>query len=100
MKKLLSLLVAVALLAGCSSTTDTEDKTIRIGATQVPHAEILEDVVKPILEEEGWDVDITVFTDYIQPNTVFTYLTTLFSSLLTGKKLLIPCVVLGQLNMT
>ena len=69
MKKLLSLLVAGALLAGCSNTTDTEDKTITIGATQVPHAEILNDVVKPALEADGWTVDVVEYTDYVQPNT-------------------------------
>ncbi len=38
-----------------------------VGATQVPHAEILE-VVKPVLAKEGVDLDIKVFSDYVQPN--------------------------------
>ncbi|HYG43790.1 MAG TPA: MetQ/NlpA family ABC transporter substrate-binding protein [Bordetella sp.] len=38
-----------------------------VGATQVPHAEILE-VVKPMLAKEGVELDIKVFTDYVQPN--------------------------------
>lgn len=70
MKKLLSLLVAGALLvgaAGCSAGED--DKTISIGATPVPHAQILNDVVKPALEEKGWTVDVVEFTDYVLPNT-------------------------------
>ncbi len=38
-----------------------------MGATAIPHAEILE-FVKPIVAKEGLDLDIRVFTDYIQPN--------------------------------
>ncbi|CAG7598223.1 MetQ/NlpA family ABC transporter substrate-binding protein [Leucobacter soli] len=38
-----------------------------VGATPVPHAEVLE-VVKPILADEGIELDIVVFQDFIQPN--------------------------------
>ena len=40
---------------------------ITIGATPVPHAEILE-FVKPKLKELGYDLDIKVFNDYVLPN--------------------------------
>ncbi|MFP3527481.1 MetQ/NlpA family ABC transporter substrate-binding protein, partial [Pantoea sp. SIMBA_072] len=36
-------------------------------ATPVPHAEILE-LIKPTLAKEGVDLQIKVFTDYVQPN--------------------------------
>ena len=45
------------------------DTTITIGATPVPHAQILNDVVKPLLEAKGWKLDVVEFNDYIQPNT-------------------------------
>ncbi|MDR1660956.1 MAG: MetQ/NlpA family ABC transporter substrate-binding protein [Azoarcus sp.] len=40
---------------------------LSIGATPVPHAEILE-FIKPALEKQGIVLDIKVFTDYVQPN--------------------------------
>ena len=43
--------------------------TITIAASATPHAEILEQA-KPILAEQGWDLEITVFDDYVQPNLV------------------------------
>lgn len=46
-----------------------ELKPITVAATAVPHAEILE-AVKPILAKQGWDLQITVFDDYVQPNEV------------------------------
>lgn len=46
-----------------------ELKPITVAATAVPHAEILE-AVKPILARQGWDLQITVFDDYVQPNEV------------------------------
>jgi len=73
MKKLGKLLLAsafVVALAGCGGNNSAEeDKTIKVGATAVPHAEILNDVVKDILAEDGWELTVTEFTDYIQPNT-------------------------------
>lgn len=42
-------------------------QTIRIAATPVPHAQILE-FVKPALAAQGVELDIKVFTDYVQPN--------------------------------
>jgi len=69
MKKLslfLSIITAFAIFTtGCQSKT--ESKVLKIGATPVPHAEIL-NLVKDDLEKEGITLEITEFTDYIQPN--------------------------------
>ncbi|MBD1550018.1 MetQ/NlpA family ABC transporter substrate-binding protein [Pseudomonas typographi] len=40
---------------------------LTVAATPIPHAEILE-LIKPTLAKEGVDLDIKVFTDYVQPN--------------------------------
>ncbi|WP_269900379.1 MetQ/NlpA family ABC transporter substrate-binding protein [Paenalcaligenes faecalis] len=40
---------------------------LTVAATPVPHAELLE-FVKPALAEQGVELDIKVFTDYVQPN--------------------------------
>ena len=94
---ILTAALAVASLAGCGSTAtsesaaqatgsadtaatteaatqaaesaSTEDKTITVAASATPHAEILEQA-KSILAEQGWDLQVTVFDDYVQPNNV------------------------------
>lgn len=75
-KKILSIAIATTLilglvtLTGCGgSKEDTkEKKKIVVGASPEPHAEILEQV-KPILEKQGYTLEIKEFTDYITPNT-------------------------------
>lgn len=101
MKKVLSLILTAALMAGvltaCGSKetqnetgaaaetetadaaqaeTDTDAETqtgelqvITVAATAVPHAEILE-AAKPLLAAKGYDLQVTVFDDYVQPNNV------------------------------
>ncbi len=44
-----------------------EGKTITIGASSTPHAEILEQI-KPILAQEGYELKIVIYQDYVQPN--------------------------------
>lgn len=77
MKKL-GVLLLVALLAlsvvitGCGSKNTpapsaTDKKTIKVGATPVPHAEIL-NVIKPILEKDGINLVIVEMNDYVRPN--------------------------------
>ena len=75
-KKLIALLSVAALtagvLTGCGSGSDdktSDDKTIKVAASAVPHAEILEQA-KPILAEQGYTLEIQVFEDYVQPNNV------------------------------
>lgn len=63
MKKLVSLLVALCLCAGLCSTVFAEGKTIKIGATPVPHAEILE-LIKDDMAEKGFPLEIVIYTDY------------------------------------
>ena len=46
-----------------------ELQVITVAATSVPHAEILE-AAKPILAQKGYDLQVTVFDDYVQPNNV------------------------------
>lgn len=46
-----------------------DDNTIVIGATAVPHEEIIEGVVRAKLEAAGWVVEVVPFTDYVLPNT-------------------------------
>ena len=89
---LLSTTLTLGALTGCgetaASTTDSgsvseentevvdvaalpaeEDKTITVGATPVPHAEILDNIVKEVLAEDGWTLETVVFQDYVLPNT-------------------------------
>ncbi|MGN0205586.1 MAG: MetQ/NlpA family ABC transporter substrate-binding protein [Coprococcus sp.] len=42
---------------------------ITVAASATPHAEILEQA-KPLLAEQGYDLQVTVFNDYVQPNNV------------------------------
>ncbi|MFF7706499.1 MetQ/NlpA family ABC transporter substrate-binding protein [Pseudomonas sp. NPDC007930] len=65
MKKTLLLSAFAAALAFGGFATAAEKLTV--AATPIPHAEILE-LVKPILAKEGVDLQIKVFTDYVQPN--------------------------------
>ena len=64
MKKLLTALAAAAALT--TAAAQAAD-TVTVAATAVPHAELLE-FVKPALAKEGVDLQIKVFTDYVQPN--------------------------------
>jgi YaeC family lipoprotein len=56
------------LEAGVSDAETITGSTIKVGATAVPHAEILE-FVKPLLEAQGLTLEITEFQDYVLPNT-------------------------------
>lgn len=85
MKKLLSLALALGLtlsLAACGGSADptptpdaadptpapVERVTLKVAASPVPHADILAQVV-PILAEQGIDLKVTEYNDYVVPNT-------------------------------
>lgn len=78
MKKIIALLatlcLATLLIAGCGGSDKKAapagaDKkvTLKVGATPVPHAEIL-NLIKPTLAKEGVDLQVIEFTDYVKPN--------------------------------
>ena len=73
MKKLLAVVLTgafvVSALAGCGKSSSADDKAIKVAASATPHAEILEQA-KPLLEAKGYDLQVTVFDDYVQPNEV------------------------------
>lgn len=64
MKYVLSVLL---LILSVSFSTQAEGRKLIIGATPVPHAEIL-DKAKSILSKKGIDLEIKVFSDYVVPN--------------------------------
>lgn len=77
-KKLLGLGLVTVLaigLAACGGNKEAsdkgkakeDDKTIIVGASPTPHAEILEEA-KPLLKEKGYDLEVKVFQDYVLPN--------------------------------
>jgi D-methionine transport system substrate-binding protein len=63
----MSMKKTLAALAAVLSLSAHANEKLVVGATPVPHAEILE-FVKPALAKEGVDLDIKVFSDFIQPN--------------------------------
>lgn len=74
MKKIFALvcclLLSVVLLAGCGGNdqaADNNSSKLVVGATAKPHAEIME-VVKPLLSEQGIELEVKVFTDYVLLN--------------------------------
>ena len=85
MKKLLTLALALVLclsLAACGGSKETpaaeekpaeteapaETTVLNVAASATPHAEILE-VCVPILAEQGIDLQVHVYGDYVVPNT-------------------------------
>lgn len=67
MKKLLALVLALVFVLSFAACSSGSDKTIKVGATPAPHAEILE-VAKEILAKDGYTLEIVEFTDYVLPN--------------------------------
>lgn len=79
MKRFIALIscvvLAAAILTGCGNNAAKEpakdsaagSSKIVVGATAKPHAEILE-VIKPMLQKQGVDLEIKVFTDYVLLN--------------------------------
>jgi D-methionine transport system substrate-binding protein len=76
LKKWLLALLTLILTAGLAACGTSEEKTeggkeeskkIVVGASNVPHAEILEEA-KALLEEKGYEMEIKTFNDYIVPN--------------------------------
>ena len=76
-KKIFGFAAALLLtvgLAACGNNSDSKDSankaddtTLKVGASPTPHAEILEHV-KPLLKDEGIDLEIVKFDDYVLPN--------------------------------
>lgn len=75
MKKLLLVIISVLtlglLVSGCGQSTAPAKQAgptiVKVGATALPHAEILA-VVKPILAKDGVELQIIEMTDYVTPN--------------------------------
>ena len=72
MKKIITLIISVILVftfVSCGNSSKSgDDKTIKVGASPVPHKEILE-AARPLLEKEGYKLEIIEFTDYVIPNS-------------------------------
>ena len=68
MKRVLASIAAATLTLALAVPAAAEG-TIKIAASPTPHAEILE-AAKSILADEGWDLEVTEFEDYVQPNLV------------------------------
>ncbi|WP_027008006.1 MetQ/NlpA family ABC transporter substrate-binding protein [Conexibacter woesei] len=77
---LLAALAASVALAACGSSSDDKSssssdsastslgKTLKVGASPVPHAEILDYVAKNLAPRAGIKLDVITYDDYIQPN--------------------------------
>ncbi|MFD2045136.1 MetQ/NlpA family ABC transporter substrate-binding protein [Ornithinibacillus salinisoli] len=68
MKKFIAILAlfVVVTLAACGGS-NSDENTIKVGASSVPHAEILEEA-KDLLKEQGYTLEIEPYEDYVLPN--------------------------------
>ena len=65
-----TLVVEGGVVAGAAASLEIPQgngETITVAASPTPHAEILAQA-KPILEEYGYELKVTEFDDYVQPN--------------------------------
>lgn len=75
MKKILFLILSTLAILSCGKNEDIvntekeETSVLKVAATAIPAGEILE-TIKDDLKEEGVDLEIIIFNDYVQPNLV------------------------------
>lgn len=67
-KKLLALALALGLAFAVTACGGSDATVLKVGASPTPHALILEQV-KPILAQQGIELEIVEYTDYVIPNT-------------------------------
>ena len=63
-----SLVVEGGVPSAGGSTAAESSGTLTVGASSTPHAELLE-IVKPVLAEQGIDLEVVIYDDYVLPNT-------------------------------
>ncbi len=78
MKKIIllltSLILTTVVLTACGGETEEKshealsEESLKIGVTAGPHEEFFE-IVKDLAKEDGLDIELVVFSDYIIPNT-------------------------------
>lgn len=64
-----SLVLGLTACGSSESNDAADDKTIRVATSPGPYSELFQDGVAPILEEEGYTVDVQNFTDLTQADT-------------------------------
>jgi len=67
--KLLLVILTIGIIAACGSGTGEEDEektTIKVGTSPGPYSELFIDAVQPILEEEGYMVEVQSFQELLQ----------------------------------
>lgn len=74
MKKISAVLIVLviisAIFAGCSENSDNKNdvSVIRVGVCAGPYGDMFKEAIQPSLEKKGYKVEITEFSDYVQPN--------------------------------
>lgn len=63
----LAAVIGAAVFTGCGKSGD-ENKLIRVGVCAGPYGDMFKEAIQPSLEEKGYTVEITEFSDYVQPN--------------------------------
>lgn len=61
---------SVAADGSATAPATAEAQTLTVAATPEPHARILNEFAAPLLAEQGITLEVTEFTDYVQPNEV------------------------------
>lgn len=63
----LAAVIGAAVFTGCGKSGD-ENKLIRVGVCAGPYGDMFKEAIQPSLEWKGYTVEITEFSDYVQPN--------------------------------
>ena len=68
MKKTIAIILTLALILSFVACKKADPKSLKVGASITPHAEILREAAK-LLEKQGITLEVVEYTDYVQPNT-------------------------------
>ncbi|WP_369130710.1 MetQ/NlpA family ABC transporter substrate-binding protein [Modestobacter roseus] len=61
--------LTLSACGGGDAELSAADEPLQVGASPVPHAEILRYIDEELADDAGLDLEIVEFTDYVQPNT-------------------------------